>query len=177
MENMLPMLFVAGIAASFDLRTGKIPNALVLGCLISGLVFTLIYRGADGLLMSLAGFGTGLLLTLPGYLLRFTGAGDLKLLATLGIYGGPAVILGVFAISVIAGALFVLLKILLKVLGRIITLSSQQLMTIQALLMTGRFNLLFSEGGTILKQRLPMAPFYALGCTLVILAQLIYAGD
>jgi hypothetical protein len=42
--------------------------------------------------------------------------------------------------------------------------------------MTGRFDLLFSGGGAILKQRLPMAPFYALGCTLFIFGQLITAG-
>jgi prepilin peptidase CpaA len=126
--------------------------------------------------MGLAGFSAGFLLMLPGYLLRFTGAGDLKLLATLGFYGGPVTILGVFALSVITGALFVLFKILWKALGRVIFLSSQQAMIVRALLMTGRFDLLFSGAGAILRQRLPMAPFYALGCTLFIFAQLLQAG-
>jgi prepilin peptidase CpaA len=176
MENTLPMLLVAGVAAIFDLRTGKIPNQLLVASLLFGLAFTFINKGADGLLMSLAGFSLGFLLILPGYLLRFTGAGDLKLLATLGIYGGPATILGVFAIAVIAGAIFILLKILWKALGRVIFLYSRQALIVKALLMTGRFDLLFSGGGAILKQRLPMAPFYALGCTLFIFGQLITAG-
>jgi hypothetical protein len=42
--------------------------------------------------------------------------------------------------------------------------------------MTGRFDLLFSGAGAILRQRLPMAPFYALGCTLFMLGQLLYTG-
>jgi prepilin peptidase CpaA len=113
---------------------------------------------------------------LPGYLLRFTGAGDLKLIATLGIFGGPATILGVFALSAITGALFILFKMLWKALGRVFFLSSQQAMIVRALLMTGRFDLLFSGAGAILRQRLPMAPFYALGCTLFMLGQLLYAG-
>jgi prepilin peptidase CpaA len=173
MENMLPMLLVAGVAAICDLRTGKIPNYLILTGLISGLAFTFITRGADGLLMGLAGFCAGFLLILPGYLFRFTGAGDLKLLATLGIYSDPATILGVFAISVIAGALFILLKLVWRALHIVFFLSSHRASIVQALLMTGRFDLLFSGGSAILKQRLPMAPFYALGCSLFIFAQLL----
>jgi prepilin peptidase CpaA len=176
MENTHPMLLVAIIAAIYDLRTGRIPNQLIVASLIFGLAFVFINNGAEGLLMGLAGFGAGFLLMLPGYLLRFTGAGDLKLLATLGIFGGPAGILGVFALSAITGALFVLIKILWKALGRVFFLSSQQAMIVRALLMTGRFDLLFSGAGAILRQRLPMAPFYALGCTLFMLGQLFYAG-
>jgi prepilin peptidase CpaA len=176
MENTHAMLLVAIVAAIFDLRIGKIPNQLILASLLFGLAFTSIDSGTDGLLMSLAGFSAGFLVMLPGYLLRFTGAGDLKLLATLGIYGGPVTILSVVAIAVIIGAIFVLSKILLKALRRIIFLSSQQAMIVRALLMTGRFDLLFSGGGAILKQRLPMAPFYALGCTLFILVQSLYAS-
>lgn len=176
MDNTLPMLLVAGVAAICDLRTGKIPNQLIVVSLLFGLTFTFINKGADGLLMSLAGFSVGFLLILPGYLLRFTGAGDLKLLATLGLYAGPATILGIFAISAIAGALFVSFKILRRALGRLLFLHSCKAPIVQALLMTGRFDLLFSGGGAILKQRLPMAPFYALGCTLFIFAQSINTG-
>jgi prepilin peptidase CpaA len=176
MENTFLMLLVASVAAFFDLRTDKIPNQLIVASLILGLVFIFITKGTEGLLMSLAGFSAGFLLILPGYLLRFTGAGDLKLMATLGIYGGPATILGVFVLSVITGALFILFKILRRALGRVLFLASQQAMIMRALLMTGRFDLLFSGAGAILRQRLPMAPFYALGCTLFILGQWLYAS-
>jgi prepilin peptidase CpaA len=171
MDNTLPMLLVAGIAAVCDLRTGKIPNQLIVVSLLFGLAITFINGGIDGLLMSLAGFSAGFILILPGYLLRFTGAGDLKLLATLGVYGGPDMILGIFIISVIAGALFVLLKIIWRAIYIVIYLYSRQASIVQALLITGRFNLLFSGGGAMLKQRLPMAPFYAMGCTLFIFGQ------
>jgi hypothetical protein len=77
---------------------------------------------------------------------------------------------------VIAGALFILSKIVWRALSLIIFLSSRKAPIVQALLITGRFDLLFSGGGAILKQRLPMAPFYALGCTLLIFAHLINSG-
>jgi prepilin peptidase CpaA len=176
MENTLPMLLIAVIAAIYDLRTGKIPNQLILASLILGLAFTYAYKGGDGLIMSIAGFSTGLLLILPGYLLRLTGAGDLKLLPTLGIYGEPVTILVIFAISVITGVLFILFKILRKALRRIIFLYSQQAFIVRALLVSGRFDLLFSGAGAILKQRLPMAPFFAWGCTLFILGQWIFVS-
>jgi prepilin peptidase CpaA len=175
MENMLPMLLIAAIAAIYDLRTGKIPNQFLVASLLIGLAYAFINKGSEGLVMSLAGVSAGFLLILPGYLFRFTSASDMKLLATLGIFGGPTVILGVFVISAITGALFILFKILRKALGRIIFLSSQQAMIMRALLMTRRFDLLFSGTGEILRQRLPMALFYALGCTLFILGQLLYS--
>ncbi len=171
MENILPMLLLAGIAMICDLRTGKIPNHLLLVSLLFGLGYTIVINGTSGLLVGLSGFATGFLLLLPGYLLRFTGAGDLKLMAVLGIFGGPVTILWVFALSVIAGALSILLKILWRAVDRIIFLSSLKAPIIQALLMSGRFDVLFFGSGAVLKQRLPMAPFYAMGCLLCLLIQ------
>jgi prepilin peptidase CpaA len=173
MEHTLPMLLVAGVAAIFDLRTGKIPNVLILASTLFGFCFMLINGGVNGLLMSLAGFGTGFLLLLPGYLLRFSGAGDLKLMAALGANGGPGAILGIFALSVITGALFILIKLIWCVLDKHGLFSWRQLSTLNTLLMTGQINVLFSGSSPVLKQRLPMAPFYTLGCALFILIQLI----
>jgi prepilin peptidase CpaA len=176
MESTIPMLLLVAVAAIYDLRTGKIPNPLLLAGLVFGLCFTLLTRGADDLLMSLAGFGVGFVLVLPGYLLRYTGAGDLKLLATLGVFSGPGVILAVFATSVVAGALFVLLKIAWRVLGRVVFYSKQDAVMPSAQLIPVQFHHRPSRLRPILKARMPMAPFYALGCTVVILFQLIGTG-
>jgi prepilin peptidase CpaA len=170
------MLLLVAVAAIYDLRTGKIPNPLLLAGLVFGLCFSLLSRGADGLLMSLAGFGVGFVLVLPGYLLRYTGAGDLKLLATLGVYSGPGAILAIFATSVVAGALFVLLKIAWSVLGRGTLFSRQAEVMPPAQLIPLQSGHRPSGLRPILKQRLPMAPFYALGCTLALLLQLIETG-
>jgi prepilin peptidase CpaA len=172
----LPMLLLAAVAAVYDLRTGKIPNTLLLAGLVFGLCFTLLNRGADDLLISLAGFGVGFILVLPGYLLRYTGAGDLKLLATLGVYSSPGTILVVFTISVIVSALFILLKILWNVLGRRVFFSSRDAVMPTAQLVPVQFDHRSSRLRPILKARLPMAPFYALGCTLFVLIQLIETG-
>jgi prepilin peptidase CpaA len=172
MENTLPMLLLAGIAAICDVRTGKIPNLLILSSVVLGLCFSSLNEGINGLLISLAGFWVGFLLVLPGYLLRFTGGGDLKLLASLGILSGPSAILVIFALSIITGALFILLKLLWRALYREGLFSWRHLPILHSLLITGQFNTLFSGSASVLKQRLPMAPFYALGCTLFILLQL-----
>jgi prepilin peptidase CpaA len=176
MDNTIPLLLLVAVAAICDLRTGKIPNPLILAGLVFGLCFTLLTRCADDLLMSLAGFGVGFILVLPGYLLRYTGAGDLKLLATLGVYSGPGTILAIFATSVIAGALFVLLKIAWRVLGRGVLFSRQTAVIPQAQLIPLQSDQRPSRQRPLLKERLPMAPLYALGCTVVLLFQLIETG-
>jgi prepilin peptidase CpaA len=174
MQNTLPMLLLVSIAAICDVRTGKIPNLLILSSVILGLCFTFLNGGIDGLLIGIAGFGVGFLLVMPGYLLRFTGAGDLKLLASLGILSGPGAILAIFALSVFAGALFILSKLLGRFLYKQGIFFWRSLSIRSSLPNTaGLFNERLSTRGSILKQRLPMAPFYALGCALFILLQLM----
>ncbi|MEJ2694161.1 MAG: prepilin peptidase [Candidatus Thiodiazotropha sp.] len=176
MTNTLLMLLLVVVAAFCDLRSGRIPNPLILTGVTIGLVFAYFNKGTEGLLMALAGFGLGFMLVMPGYLLRFSGAGDVKLMATLGIFSGPGVILVVFAASVVAGALFILLKILWRfVSGRDRSFQRYRMM-LQTLLLTGQFIYLSSEQEPVLKQRLPMAPFYALGCLMVTLLPLIGIG-
>lgn len=176
MENTLPMLLLVFVAAICDLQSGRIPNPLILAGVTFGLGFAFFNKGTEGLLMALAGFGLGFILLLPGYLLRFTGAGDVKLLATLGVFNGPALVLGIFAISVIAGASFVLLKILWKAVKGTDGFFLRYRIMLQTLLLTGQFSYIASGRESVLKQRLPMAPFYALGCLMVPLLPLIGLG-
>lgn len=77
------------LAANVDLKTHRVPNALTLTCALFGLGFALVVGGLAGLLGALAGFAVAFGLLLPGYLLGFTGGGDLKLMAGLGCFLGP----------------------------------------------------------------------------------------
>jgi prepilin peptidase CpaA len=174
LEISLAILALVSAAAISDLRTRKIPNPLLLTGLILGLGLSLMTKGTDGLLSSLAGFGLGFALLLPGYLLRFTGAGDVKLLATLGVFSGPGMLLQIFVVSVLTGALFVLLRALWKIInddGNAFTHRYKSML--QALLITGQFNYVPSDQESVLKQRLPMAPFYAIGCLSILVFPLL----
>ena len=65
-----------------DLRTRRIPNALVLALAAAGLVFAVVSRPwLAGLGFSLGGLATGLAIWLPFWLLGMMGAGDVKLFA------------------------------------------------------------------------------------------------
>jgi prepilin peptidase CpaA len=173
LEISLALLALVSAAAISDLRTRKIPNRLLLTGLLIGLVLSLMTRGIEGLVSSLAGFGLGFILLLPGYLLRFTGAGDVKLLATLGVFTGPGMLLHIFLASILTGALFVLLQALWKAIINNSSFLQRYQTMLQTLLTTGQFNQVPSGQDSVLKQRLPMAPFYALGCLIILMFPLI----
>ncbi|WP_043458511.1 A24 family peptidase [Azohydromonas australica] len=97
--ELLSLCIVSGLllAASIsDLRTRRVPNALVLYGAVLGLAFNALapadvglLPGRDpGVLAALLGGLTGLALFLPLYVLRLMGAGDVKLLAMAGMWLG-----------------------------------------------------------------------------------------
>jgi prepilin peptidase CpaA len=118
------MFAMLAIAVGYDLRERRIPNALVLALLLSGLAFSLTglpaAGAAPGLRGAIAGVAAGLALTLPLYALHALGAGDAKLLAALGAWFGPWQVIGVIVLAGIAGlALSILYAIWLRVRGSV----------------------------------------------------------
>jgi prepilin peptidase CpaA len=101
-----------------DVRTRRIPNGLVFGGALLGLVLNTLFGPGDslfttpfgglGLLWSLAGLGTGLGLLLPMYMLRTLGAGDVKLMAMVGAFVGPQAALGCTVVTLLAGGVLAL---------------------------------------------------------------------
>jgi prepilin peptidase CpaA len=87
--GILMLLLV--VAAVYDCRSHRIPNALV----ASGAVYGLAYNLAlppdlyYPILFPVAGLLLGFLLFLPLYLIRVLGAGDVKLFAMVGAFIGP----------------------------------------------------------------------------------------
>ena len=80
-------------ACLFDLRQRRIPNRLLAIGLLAALVLQLGSGPPSALLTSyLAGFALGLLMFLPLYLLGGMAAGDVKLMATVGAFVGPALV-------------------------------------------------------------------------------------
>lgn len=102
-----------------DLRSRRIPNALVLmGIAIACIAHAvLISKGLTSLAGStwwapLAGLLTGLASLLPLYLLRVTGAGDVKLMAMVGAFIGVQPVLTATLYTLLAGGLLSLVFML-----------------------------------------------------------------
>jgi prepilin peptidase CpaA len=105
------------IAAWQDIRHYRIPNTLVLPGAIIGLLFNTFLpqeMGGLGILTSLAGLGVGLAVLLPLYLLRAMGAGDIKLMAMIGTFVGPASMLNVTLYILLAGGVLAIGVVLLR---------------------------------------------------------------
>jgi len=84
------VLAVSVVACAFDVRTRRIPNALTFGTAFAALLYAAVTHGGWGLLNAVGGWAVGCALFLPWFLLGGMGAGDVKLLAALGAWVGPA---------------------------------------------------------------------------------------
>jgi prepilin peptidase CpaA len=107
--SFLATLLLAAVVS--DVRRRRIPNALVLYGIALGLAFQtfaptgtgLLQGGGLGLGQALLGGATGLALFLPLYALRMMAAGDVKLLAMVGVWLGAAPVVQAALWSMLAG--------------------------------------------------------------------------
>jgi prepilin peptidase CpaA len=88
-----------------DLRARRLPNYLTLGTALVGLAFQFASHGWPGLFAGLQGLGLGFGLLIIPYGLGGMGAGDVKALAALGAWLGPAQTLALFVYMALAGGL------------------------------------------------------------------------
>lgn len=103
--HWLVVSWALGIVVS-DTTSRRIPNVFSLGAVACGLVY-LIYFGyaplGDTWLHILLGIFLALTLTLPAYLARWIGAGDVKLLLAIATLGGWKAVVTSFAIAGLLG--------------------------------------------------------------------------
>ncbi|ODT69976.1 MAG: peptidase A24 [Nitrosomonadales bacterium SCN 54-20] len=105
------LLLLLLAAAWSDIRSRRIPNILVFPGAIGGVLWHALLpqeMGGLGVLGSLAGWGTGLALLLPLYLLRVMGAGDVKLMAMTGAFLGAQATVGALLCILLAGGVLAL---------------------------------------------------------------------
>jgi prepilin peptidase CpaA len=96
----------ATIAGVVDVRSFRVPNALTVPLLLSGVLFHGVVNGLAGLQMVFFGllFGFGVIFLL--YLIGAIGAGDVKLMAAVGAWLGMPATLYVFVVAALATGLY-----------------------------------------------------------------------
>lgn len=106
--QMLALCSWAALAAWTDWRFRRLPNVLTLGAVLVAL-FSLLWFGksctGEPATTAFAGFGVALALTVPGYVFGKLGAGDVKLLAAMGLLSSLSVLLTTFVIGAMLGLL------------------------------------------------------------------------
>jgi prepilin peptidase CpaA len=96
----------AAVACAIDLRWRRIPNWLTIGAALMGITYHAVVGGWGGLQTASAGWAIGLAIFFVPFALGGLGAGDVKLVAALGAWLGPANVmwLGLYT-GVVGGAL------------------------------------------------------------------------
>lgn len=113
---LLAMLLTASV---YDVAVRRIPNRLLMAGLLAAFVLHLA-RGSSVTLLTvyLSGFLVGLLLFLPLYLFRAMAAGDVKLMATVGAFTGPAMVFQISLVTYCVGGVLALVMVLSMGRGR-----------------------------------------------------------
>lgn len=152
MQSLVLLIWLT-LCAAQDARESHIGNGLTLGAGVLALAY-LLWTGTTWLGAEAVQGGWALLLalafTLPGYAVRRMGAGDVKLMATLGLATDGTHLLGGFIGAGLASALWLLLA------PRLWLHMGQRLRT----------RLRYLEPGTSKKQ--PFAPFVLVGVLLTL---------
>ena len=99
-------------AAVIDGLHLRVPNWLTYHFVLGGLLYAGWSGGHPALIWSLAGAGVGLISLLPLYAIGGMGAGDVKLMAGLGAWMGPAITLRAFVGTALAGGVIGLAMII-----------------------------------------------------------------
>jgi prepilin peptidase CpaA len=149
---------VLAIACTTDLRTRRIPNALTFPIVALGLALNGVLFGFDGLRESAQGTGVGLAMLLPLFVLRWMGAGDVKLMAAVGALKGPEfVFFACLWAAVFGGGIALVGLIRSQRLGLALQHLYYSRLTPQA-------------GGSFVNAawRMPYAPAIALGCMMAL---------
>ena len=101
------------LASWIDWRYRKVPNWLNLSLILSGLIAQVIFHGWSGLWMGLLGMLLGFGLLIVPWLMHAMGAGDVKLMAAIGVWLGPLLTLRAFCVgAILAGAIAVAMIVL-----------------------------------------------------------------
>jgi prepilin peptidase CpaA len=138
------------IAAITDLAQRKVYNWLIVPALVAGLAWNTVEMGWPGLGFSLLGLLVGGLLFLPFFVWGGMGAGDIKLMAVVGAFGGAWFAVQAWFYTALAGGALALVLLLAR--GELLSTLKNLGIWLGSLLGSGRKSPPFSE-----KNALPYA--------------------
>lgn len=101
--NLLLLIPLAAVVSYYDVRYRRIPNALVVATLISGLTINLAFGGLKGAIASISGCGLAFVLMFVLHVFGAMGAGDVKLFAAIGSVTGAYLVLPTFFLVMMTG--------------------------------------------------------------------------
>ena len=107
--EIILLLLIAFIGAIYDLRFRRIPNWLTLGSLAIIFLLNIFYLGVYGFVNSSLGLLAGIALLFIPYITGGMGAGDVKLLGTLGALVGYKGIILIFFYTALCGLVFAII--------------------------------------------------------------------
>lgn len=103
--NEVALGLTLGIAVFTDWREHKIYNILLAPAFFLALLLHTLQGGISGFANSLSGAAIGFVLLLFPYFIGGMGAGDVKLLAVIGAFGGAPFVLSSFLYGAVIGGL------------------------------------------------------------------------
>lgn len=106
-EGIYPALVIVLIVASIsDLYSRRIPNWLTFPAMVIGIFYNTGLKGFEGFLFSIGGLGIGIAVLIIPYLMGGMGAGDAKLMGSIGALLGPKAGFVAFLCSAIMGGIY-----------------------------------------------------------------------
>ncbi|MEH6626069.1 MAG: A24 family peptidase [Motiliproteus sp.] len=160
------LLLLVVMAALIDLAQCRIPNTLVIWGLLLAFAVRYHYLGISGLLQGLGGMCVGFFVFLPLYIMGGLGAGDVKLMATIGSFLDPIQALMAVVFSINAATILGVGYLLLKGGGRAYLGRYTQM--VKALSVTGRWIYIPPAPGEAAAHRFPLAGAIAIGTVIVV---------
>ncbi|QPP51555.1 prepilin peptidase [Halomonas sp. SS10-MC5] len=158
--------FLVVVAGFIDLRVHRIPNRLILAGAAMGILLQGWAVGAGGVLAAIYGLLVGLAILMPGYLMGFTGAGDVKLMASIGTFLGPLGVLQVGLTSIVVGGIVALMFAVSALLNRTaLSPWNRYGLMMKTLFVTGRPLYIAPKEGEVMGKKFPFAISIALGTT------------
>jgi prepilin peptidase CpaA len=152
------LLALLALATWADLRRRRIPNLLTLPSIGVGLALGVVFGGVDGLRDHFGGAALGLGMLFPLFVLRWMGAGDVKLMAAVGALMGPQFVWFACLWAAVFGACIALIGLI----------HARRLGLAVAYMYYSR--LMPQTGGSFMTSgwRMPYAPAIALGSVVVL---------
>jgi prepilin peptidase CpaA len=117
LPDLLPDLLLCGVllfCLYTDIKERRIYNKVILAAVIAGLLLGFLADGTTGLISAGKGFLLGAALLFLPFAAGGMGAGDLKLLAVIGLFKGAEFVFAVFLLAALLGGVFALALLLLR---------------------------------------------------------------